>query len=30
MQMTKETAIKLLQEQRVRVQWDEEQEKCYL
>ena len=27
--MTKETAIKLFQEQRVRVHWDEEQEKWY-
>ncbi len=29
MQMTKETAIKLFQDQRVRVHWDEEQEKWY-
>ena len=27
--MTKETAIKLFQDQRVRVEWDSEQEKWY-
>ena len=27
--MTKETAIKLFQDQRVRVEWDNEQEKSY-
>jgi hypothetical protein len=27
--MTKETAIKLFQDQRVRVHWDDEQEKWY-
>ena len=27
--MTKENAIKLFQNQQVRVQWDDEQEKCF-
>ncbi len=27
--MTKESAIELFQDQRVRVDWDNDQEKCY-